>query len=142
MKTLTGRLATLATSSLALAIAVAAPTPARAALNTSAPFLCAITTIMECDASGECQRVSAQQHPDFPMFLRINVGQGVIADGGNSGRKSPINASTRVDGRLILNGGENGRGWSAAIAEDTGQMTAGVVASDFIFALFGACTSP
>jgi hypothetical protein len=121
---------------------MAAPAPAMAALNTSAPMLCAITTIMECESSGECQRHAAQQHPDFPSFLRINVAQGVISDAANSGRKSPINASTRLDGRLILNGGENGRGWSATIAEDTGRLTAGVVASDFIFALFGACTSP
>jgi hypothetical protein len=42
--------------------------------------------------------------------------------------------------RLILHGGENGG--AATIAEDTERMSAGVVADDFTFALFGACTAP
>jgi hypothetical protein len=87
---------------------------ASAARDGSAPLLCAIDTIMECDATGQCQRYTALPHPDFPPFPR----------------------------RLILQGGENGRGWSAAISEDTGRLTAGIVADDFSFAVSGACTTP
>ena len=47
---------------------------------------------------------------------------------------------TRLDGRLILHGGENGRGWAATVAEDTGRMTTGIVTDDFAFTLFGTCT--
>src|SRR3982751_939860 len=98
------------------------------ALDGSAPLLCAITTIMECDGSGQCQRHTAAQHPDFPAFLRVNVGERLITDGQKIGGKTKIKSASRLDGRLILHGGENGRGWSAAIAEDTGRMSAGVVA--------------
>jgi hypothetical protein len=125
-----------------LALTVAAPPRAEATLDGSAPLLCAVHTIMECEETGQCQRHTALQHPDFPSFLRINVGERTITDGNNNGRKTEIKSSTRLDGRLILQGGENGRGWSATIAEDTGRMTAGVVATDFTFALFGACTTP
>jgi hypothetical protein len=126
---------------LALVGLVALPTAARAAFDGSAPLLCAINTIMECDDSGECHRHTAQQHPDFPSFLRVNVTERQITDA-QRGRKAEIRSATRLDGRLILQGGENGRGWSATIAEDTGRMSAGVVAADFSFALFGACTTP
>jgi hypothetical protein len=123
-------------------LAVAAAAPASAALDGSAPLLCAISTIMECDDSGQCLRHTAAQHPDFPSFLRVNVGERLITGAGPAGRKTEIKSASRLDGRLILQGGENGRGWSAAIAEDTGRMSAGVVADKFTFALFGACTTP
>jgi len=48
----------------------------------------------------------------------------------------------RVDGLLIVQGGEEGRGWSATIDEETGRMSAGVVGPDHVFAVFGACTIP
>ena len=107
---------------LALAVgvlAVAAAAPASAALDGSAPM-----------------------PPDFPSFLRVSVGERLITDARPAGCKTEITSASRLDGRLLLPGGENGRGWSAAIAEDTGRLSAGVVADKFTFALFGACTTP
>jgi len=126
---------------LALAVAglALAPAAAAAVYDGSTPLLCAVNTVMECDDSGRCQRHGASQ---FPPFLRINVPGKVITAGGADARKTEIKTVTRLDGRLILHGGENGRGWAATIAEDTGRMSAGVVADDFTFALFGACTTP
>ena len=92
-----------------MATLTVAPMVAAAAYDGSAPLVCAVNTIMECDASGQCQRHTAQ----FPSLLRVN-----------------------------LHGGENGRGWAATIAEETGRMAASVVADEFTFALFGACTTP
>jgi hypothetical protein len=122
--------------------ALALPAAASAAYDGSAPLLCAINTVMECDGSGECHRHASNGTSQFPSFLRVNVPQKVITAGGADSRKTEIKAVTRLDGRLILHGGENGRGWAATIAEDTGRMSAGVVAEDFTFALFGACTTP
>ena len=134
MKTRLGSLA-------ALVVLLAAPAPAWAGFDGSKPFLCAVTTIMECDDTGQCQRHTASQHPDFPTFLRIDVAERRITDGTGNGRSTEIRSSARLGGRLILQGGENGRGWSATIAEDTGRMSAGIVADAFAFALFGACTA-
>jgi hypothetical protein len=125
-----------------LAAMALSPAVAWAAYDGSTPLLCAVNTVMECDGSGACQRLSGQGASQFPPFLRINVPQKVITAAGNDARKTEIKAVTRIDGRLILHGGENGRGWAATIAEDTGRMSAGVVADDFAFALFGACTTP
>jgi hypothetical protein len=125
------------------ALSVFAPPVASATLDGSKPLLCAVSTIMECDGTGQCHRHTASQHPDFPSFLRINVDTKRITDGTRSGgRTTEIRSASRLDGRLILQGGENGRGWSATIAEESGKMSAGVVADDFTFALFGACTNP
>jgi hypothetical protein len=138
------RVRTLAALTVGLAALLpAAPPSAWAAADGSKPLLCAVSTIMECDGTGQCHRHTAFQHPDFPAFLRINVDARRITDGTRSGgRTTEIRSASRLDGRLILQGGENGRGWSATIAEDTGRMSAGVVADEFTFALFGACTNP
>jgi hypothetical protein len=104
----------------------------------SRPFLCAVATIMECDASGQCERHIADG-VDSPTFIRIDVaGQTVTA----GAKRSPLRSVTRLDGELILQGGENGRGWSATIDEETGRMAAAVVDNDYTFSLFGACTIP
>jgi hypothetical protein len=142
MTTKTTTFQLLATGLVLLALAVATPSTALAALDGSTPMLCAVTTVMECDVEGKCQRITPQLHPDFPAFLRLNVPQKTITAGGApDGRKSEIKAVSRLDGRLILHGGENGRGWAATIAEDTGRMSAGIVTDEFAFTLFGTCTA-
>jgi len=125
-----------------LALSVGPHSTASAAMDGSTPLLCAVTTVMECDISGQCERQNPAKHPDFPSILRVNVPAKTITLGIPDGRTTEIKSVSRLDGRLILHGGENGRGWAATIAENTGRMAVGVVAEDFTFALFGACTAP
>jgi hypothetical protein len=61
---------------------------------------------------------------------------------GSATRTSQLKSVARVDGELILQGSENGRGWSATADEGTGRMAAAVVDNDHIFSLFGSCTIP
>ena len=70
--------------------------------------------------------------------------QRTITDGSRSAeaRSAQIETVTRLDGRLILHGGESGRGWAATISEATGRMSAGVVGDEYTFAMFGVCTTP
>ena len=142
MTTRTVVLNLLAAGAVTLALIIGAPIPAQAALDGSTPMLCAVSTVMECDAEGKCVRITPEVHPDFPSFIRVDVPQRTITAGRQDGRKSEIKAVTRLDGRLILHGGENARGWAATVAEDTGRMTAGIVTDAFAFTLFGACTAP
>jgi hypothetical protein len=127
---------------VALGLTAGPHSTASAAMDGSTPLICAVTTVMECDASGQCDRQNAARHPDFPALLRINVPAKTITLGTADARKSEIKSVTRLDGRLILHGGENGRGWAATIGEDSGRMAAGIVADDFTFNLFGTCTTP
>jgi hypothetical protein len=104
----------------------------------SRPLLCAVMTIVECDSSGGCER----QRPDgvtAPQFIRVDVPGQMVTSGD---KRSPLRSATRLDGELILQGGENGRGWSATIDEETGRMAAAVVDNDYTFSLFGGCTLP
>jgi hypothetical protein len=45
----------------------------------------------------------------------------------------------QLDGMLILQGSENGRGWSMAINEKSNEMTLTVAGYQVGFVVFGAC---
>jgi hypothetical protein len=105
----------------------------------SRPFLCVVATIMECAASGQCER-HITDDVDAPTFIRVDVAGKMLTAGAN--KKSPISSVTRLDGELILQGGENKRGWSATINEETGRMATAIVENDYVFSLFGTCTIP
>ena len=129
----------IAVSAVLVVLVVPAPAQAAGPFDGTRPFFCAVSTVMECDASGQCERHISNRQNQI-TFIRVDVaGQVVTASGG---RKSPVKMVTHVDGELILQGGENGRGWSATIDEDSGRMAAAVVDNDYTFSLFGSCTLP
>jgi hypothetical protein len=108
-------------------------------IDGSRPFLCAVTAILECGAAGQCERHIAEDET-APAILKVDVAGQTVTTG--TARKSAIKSVTRLDGQLILQGNENGRGWSATIDEDTGGMAVAIVDNDYTFSLFGACTLP
>ena len=68
------------------------------------------------------------------------TGESVPVD--KSAKSELYTGTVNLNGRLVLQGGENGRGWSATIDEANGVMSAAVVDEDHTFSLFGACTTP
>jgi hypothetical protein len=104
------------------------------AFDGTRPFLCAITTVMECDAMS-CDRFTPEV-AGAPTFFRVDVGAKTLTVGAD--RTAALKATQRLDGKLVLQGGEHGRGWSATIEEQSGTMAAAVVDDDHTFSLFGA----
>jgi hypothetical protein len=68
------------------------------------------------------------------------VSQKLITSTGVESRQAAIQRLEHADGRLMLQGGQGGRGWSMVIGEETGKMSASVVDADVGFVIFGACT--
>lgn|SRR5918996_2277395 len=75
-----------------LGLIVASPAAATAGIDGSGPLLCAVTTVLECDTTGKCER---HTRSDFPSFIRVNMTQRVITVGDPDGRKSEIMSATR-----------------------------------------------
>jgi hypothetical protein len=117
------------------AVLVAAPA------DGSTPLLCAVITVTECMPTGECQRETAES-VNIPQFIRVDVAQKTLHAADDTNRTTAIKSREHLDGRLILQGGEGGRGWSMVIAEATGKMSATVVEDEVGFVIFGACTVP
>src|SRR5262249_48291161 len=100
------KLHSVATVFMVFTVVSASSTASAASLDVSKPFLCAVNTIMECDSSGQCVRHTAEKHPDFPAFLRVNLGERAISSGGSVERPAPagIQAVTRRDASGIAAG--------------------------------------
>ncbi|PYN00917.1 MAG: hypothetical protein DME08_02835, partial [Candidatus Rokuibacteriota bacterium] len=89
---------------------------------------------------GQCERRPVESR-NLPTFVIVDaVKRTLIGMGPSEERRTEITSSTRLDGRLILQGGDSGRGWSATIAQNTGKMALAVVDHDVTFSVFGACT--
>ena len=105
----------------------------------SVPLLCAPTMVLECENTGECQQRTVES-TNIPPFVTINFAQKTISDTNNSSRTSMIKHLERLDGHLIMQGGEHGRSWNMVITEETGTLSASAVSEGIGFVIFGACT--
>jgi hypothetical protein len=122
---------------MVLAAAGAAGPAAAAPFDGSAPMLCAAMTVMDCDPKGECSRRMPEE-VNLPAFVRVDVPGRTLASPDGS-RTAEVKSVTRLDGSLILQGAQNGRGWTVAIVEESGKMSAGVADGEDAFAIYGAC---
>lgn len=133
----------LATITLAMTLAILLmPHVGTAApLDGSTPIVCAATEVRECEAGGDCPRGTAED-VNLPPLMRLDSQAKTLAALGSDGRTAPIHAVERRDGRLVMYGGQEGRGWSLVIVEATGRMSATVVDDGVSFVIFGACAAP
>ncbi|NLI83434.1 MAG: hypothetical protein GX443_17370 [Deltaproteobacteria bacterium] len=122
---------------------------AGAGFDGSQPLLCTVIEVTECLGGEKCKEISAEDI-NLPRLLWIDVGKKTIQSKkqGDEARKSQIDQVKRVDGKLMLQGAEQGGddirdgfGWTIAIMEDTGQMVltaSGDLVGDVAF---GVCTT-
>jgi len=133
---------TLASGSLALSVS-ASP------FDGAQPLICASTEILECIPAAGCNRVTAESI-DAPRFIRIDFSANAMSAEtvGGDRKVTQIERSETVDGKLMLQGAEDGiegvrdgLGWTLAIAQETGKMTLTASGDDVGFVIFGACTA-
>ena len=114
----------------------------------SKELVCACMRVIECGPDGNCVEVSAEE-VGIPDFLRINFVKKTISapKWGKNQNPSKIENLERIDGKLILQGAEDGIrdvrdgvGWSMAISEETGKMVLTGSGDQFGLVVFGACT--
>ena len=128
-----------------LGFGVAAPAAAEGFDGTT-PLLCAAQRAMECPSIGPCQEVTPAQI-GAPDFMRIDPGAESVTPLGEDGRTSTIRHLTTVDGKLIVQGAEDGvegvrdgTGWTLAIDQGNGRLVATAASDAVAFVIFGACT--
>jgi hypothetical protein len=132
---------------IATLLVLAAAVPARSDFDGSRPLLCSITKINECTPGGDCKETTLES-VGLPQFLKVDVQhKTVIPAEPMEGRKATaIERVERIDGKLILQGAEDGvenvrdgLGWTAAISEATGKLILTASGEDVAFVSFGAC---
>jgi hypothetical protein len=119
-----------------------------ATFDGSRPVLCASVDIHECVPGEACVRRTAADI-DATDFYRVDFKNNTITatKQGDDKRTSKIERSETVDGKLVLQGVEDGRedeqdglGWSLSIAEPSGRMVLTASGETEAFVIFGVCT--
>ena len=114
---------------------------AAADFDGSKDLICASLRAVDCTRVGECNEGLAEDF-EIPQFFSIDFKAKAIQ--AKRPDETEINTSfeSRVgdQGKLILIGTEGGRGWTAAISQETGRLVLAVAGDDVSFALFAACT--
>jgi len=126
---------------LSLAMMVVPLGAVAADFDGSRPLIMAIIDVIECHPGGACETVTPQE-ARLPRFLEIDFDQKEISEIGDfkEERRTMIQSLTQGEGLLILQGAQNGRGWSITITEASGEAVATVSDPVSGFVLFGACT--
>lgn len=110
-------------------------------MDGTAPILCALITVTECDRWGDCEPADPEVLA-LPPFVRVDASKKTMEATDGSGRKTTIQTVSKEKGRLLLQGAENGRAWSLVIGQKAGEMTAAVADHDGGFVISGTCTLP
>jgi hypothetical protein len=107
-------------------------------------LLCVPTDATQCEGAGECDRVAVEEI-NLPRFVKVDFKKKLLRGtmlGGEEQTTAIQNLLTPADGRTILQGAENGRGWSMTIDPITGDMSVAIAGDDIGVILFGVCTIP
>ena len=113
----------------------------------SRPLLFSVISAMECTPDNGCRAVTVDS-VDLPRFLKIDFNKKTIGPASESDTRpaSTIERMERVDGKLILQGAEDGYesvrdglGWTIAITEGTGKVVMTASGDQVAFVVFGAC---
>jgi len=104
--------------------------------DASQPLVCALAEAAECDGVARCAGVAVSDI-DLPPVVRVDFAamQLVSEDGA---RTSPIATVGTLEAVVVLQGHQNGRGWTLAIERATGHLSAAVADAEGSLALAGA----
>jgi len=120
---------------------VAGTANAGGAFDGSTNFICATIDVVGCVDASQCTNGQARVF-DLPEFMDVDFEKNVIHvsyDANTNEAESPINNHVVSDGQLVLQGFENGHGWSMSVNQKTGRMSIASVGGELSYMIFGAC---
>jgi hypothetical protein len=133
-----------AVAALAAAAAALLATGASAeGLDGSRNMVCAAINVVACAEGSGCVQGLAKNF-ELPEFLFVDVKAKVVRATVESPYKevdSPIRNSEANRSQFILQGIENGHGWSMSIDRASGRMTTSLSGELVSYLIFGACTA-
>jgi len=111
-------------------------------LDGSRDMVCAAVSVVACGDGHVCYHGLAKQF-GLPEVMVVDMSAKQVRGTAESGLKqdSPIKHSESTGSQLVLQGVENGHGWSMAIDRASGRM-ATVLSGELVsYMIFGTCTA-
>ena len=105
-------------------------------------MVCAAVSVVACGDGHVCYHGLASQF-DLPEVMIVDMSAKQVRGTAESGLKqdSPIRHSESTGSQLILQGVENGHGWSMAIDRASGRMATALSGELANYMIFGTCTA-
>jgi hypothetical protein len=111
-------------------------------LDGSRNMACAVVSVVACGDAHVCYHGLAKQF-GLPEIMVVDMSAKKVRGTAESGDKqdSPIRHSESTGSQFVLQGVENGHGWSMAIDRKSGRM-ATVLSGELVsYMIFGTCTA-
>jgi hypothetical protein len=103
------------------------------------PLVCDLSRAVLCDGIAQCERASMDQI-SLPPVVNVDFESGrLVSEDGT--RTSPILTSVVLDAAVLLQGHQNGRGWTMVIERATGHLSATLADIEDAIVIVGACTT-
>lgn len=112
---------------------------ASAEIGAEGRLRCALASAAECDEAAACDGVTLAQI-EVPGALSIDFDAKQLSSSDGK-RTSPIGAVEVLEAALVVQGHQNGRGWTIVIDRRTGHLVASLVDVEGSFALSGGCST-
>ena len=129
-------------SSLLFLLGSAATAGAEGLFDGTQPLLCVASEAFDCSGDADCVETSPEGL-SIPDLMRVDPSAKTISalDVEQRDQSSAIGSVKVVDGRLVLSGSEGeGRGWTLAIQQNTGDSVLTVNDATTGLIVFGECT--
>ncbi len=110
-------------------------------LDGDGPMLCAATTAAVCEQNKSCVQGSPEA-VNLPVFLWVDPAAKSVKSkrGGGEMRSSSVSTVVAGGGKLVLQGSDDGFGWTVTIDQASGKMTF-TGGGDVGYVVFGNCTA-
>ena len=126
----------------ALLLPAAASGVAAEGLDGTSPMICAATTSIVCARQGQCVS-GAPEAVNLPTFWHVDPAAKTATSRrpGGAVRSSAIRTVSLEGGTLVMQGSDDGFGWTVSVDGSNGKMvlTGG---SETAYLVFGECTTP
>jgi len=123
-------------------IALTALLGSTSAIAAGKDVMCATVEVTECISGYECVETTSTSMA-IPPFLRINFEQRSIS--GTRGNGEDLSAEIlhlhRTDEGVLLQGVDQGLGWTMTLSEQDGSMSLAISGDLVGYMIFGNCTS-
>ena len=116
------------------------PTSALAGdIDGKTPLVCDLVDASLCDGVASCADIEFAEIDLPPIYTVDFAAQRLASEDGQ--RTSPIASKQLLDTALVLQGLQNGRGWTMVIDRATGHLSATIADIEGALVIAGACTA-
>jgi hypothetical protein len=105
--------------------------------DASQPLVCDLVAAAQCDGAAKCTPVTFEQI-ELPPVIQVDfAAKQILTEDGQ--RRSPIASVETRDAVLLLQGSQDGRGWTLVIERATGALSVALADAEGGFVVTGAC---